>query len=92
MTSRKDNKGWTTSITPLGNGKFGARVFRHGNLHSEDNSAETKVEAAKNLKDLLRWVDKMGFDSPMADASRHRAGRKEYERNSKESATPFRKG
>lgn len=69
---REDNNGWSTSITPLGNGRYGARVFHNGRLHSENNSGKSKLEAANNLRDLLRWVDKSGYDSPMASASRDR--------------------
>ncbi len=68
----KDSNGFTTSVKPLGNGRFGARVYRNGKVHSENNKSKTKIEAGKALKDLLRWVDKMGFDCPMASASRDR--------------------
>jgi hypothetical protein len=67
-----DSNQWGTSITPLGNGKYGARVFHKGKLHSQDNNGNSKKDAAKNLKELLRWVDKLGYDSPMADKSRSR--------------------
>lgn len=67
------SNGFTTSIKPLGNGKYGARVYRNGKMHSQNNKATSKAEAARNLKELLRWVDKLGFDCPMASASRDRA-------------------
>ena len=66
------SNGFTTSIRPLGNGKFGARVYRNGVVFSQDNKSKTKQEAGKALKELLRWVDKLGFDCPMASASRDR--------------------
>lgn len=68
--SQQDSNGFTTSIKPLGNGRFGARVYRNGVVHSENNKSRSKLEAGKALKELLRWVDKMGFDCPMASASR----------------------
>lgn len=67
---------WSTKITPLGNGKYGARVFKEGKLISEDNTANSRLQAAINLKELLRWVDKTGYDCPMASASRDRKGKK----------------
>lgn len=66
------SNGFSTSIRPLGNGKYGARVYRNGVVFSQDNKSKTKAEARKALKELLRWVDKMGYDCPMADASRMR--------------------
>ena len=67
------SNGFTTSVKPLGNGKWGARVYnKNGKVIQEDNKSTTKQEAAKALKELLRWVDKLGYDCPMADASRDR--------------------
>jgi hypothetical protein len=63
---------WSTSIKPLGKGKYGARVYRNGKLHDQDNTAKSRAEARKNLKDLLRFVDKMGHDCDMADKARLR--------------------
>ena len=71
---------WSTTIKPLGNGRYGARVLLNGNVLMEDNRAKTRQEAAVNLKDLLRWVDKLGYDCPMASASRDRRMRK-YQRD-----------
>lgn len=43
----------------------------------EDNDSKSRQEAAKTLKMLLRWVDKL-YDSSIASASRDRffCGRK----------------
>jgi hypothetical protein len=38
---------------------------------------ETKAQVAAAVHDQLRWLDKMGYDSPMAYASRHRRKPKE---------------
>ncbi len=70
---KADAVGITTSVTPLGNGRWGARVFKNGKLIEEDNTSTSRAQAAKALKELLRWVDKMGHGSPMASASRDRA-------------------
>ena len=72
MSNRADNEGWSTKVTPLGNGKWGARVFYKGVVYSQDNEAESRSKAAFNLKHLLRWVNKMGCNSSMADKSRDR--------------------
>jgi len=67
----------TTSVKPLGRGRYGARVFYDGRVIMQDNSARSRAEAAKNLKELLRMTDKMGYyDCPMAAASRFRFRRK----------------
>jgi hypothetical protein len=72
MNNRIDPEGWSTKVTPLGNGKWGARVFYKGVVFSQDNSGESRTEAGFNLKHLLRWVNKTGCDSSMADKSRDR--------------------
>ncbi len=73
-----DPEGFTTSIRPLGNGKWGCRVYHNGIIVQEDNDSKSRQEAAKTLKMLLRWVDKLGYDSSIASASRDRffCGRK----------------
>lgn len=70
IDKREDPQGWSTKITRLGDG-YGCRVFKNGKVHSE-GKAKTRMEASKVLRDLLRWVDKLGFDSDMASASRDR--------------------
>lgn len=67
-----DATGITTSIKPLGNGKWGARVYKNGKVVEEHNTSTSRAEAAAALKELLRWVDKTGHRSPMASASRDR--------------------
>ncbi len=69
--NRSDNE-YTTSIKPLGNNKYGARVYKDGKVIMEDNSATNKKEAARNLKECLRMVNKCGYDSRMASKSRDR--------------------
>ncbi len=74
MGNRIDENGWTTKVTRLGDG-YGVRVFKGGVLHSEGKAA-TRMDVGPVLRDLLRWVDKGGGDSPMASASRDRMARK----------------
>ena len=71
-TSRADERGYHTTITPLGNGRYGVRVLCRGKVVRENNSARSRQEAAEILKAELRWLDKYGYDSPMASASRDR--------------------
>lgn len=71
MGDRTDPQGYSTKVTPLGDGSFGCRVLRHGKVVREGR-AESKAEIGKVLKDLLRWTDKLGYDSDMASASRDR--------------------
>jgi hypothetical protein len=59
-------------VTALGDGKYGCRVLHKGEVHSEA-VAKNKEDIAPVLKELLRWVDKTGGDSPMAVASRDRS-------------------
>jgi len=70
-SDRADGK-FTTSIRPLGNGHYGVRVLRDGEVVMQDNSATTREEAAKALKECLRMLDKCCNPSPMAGASRDR--------------------
>jgi hypothetical protein len=85
MTTREpDENGFSTSLTPLGDGTYGVRVYRNGQVLMEKNGLPTKEAAAAELKDLLRWVDKMGWDSPMASASRDRPAKKEWARRKPE--------
>jgi len=69
--ARADSR-FTTSIRPLGNGHYGVRVLRDGEVVMQDNSAPTREEAAKALKECLRMLDKCCNPSPMASASRSR--------------------
>jgi len=71
-----DENGFSTSLTPLGDGTYGVRIYRNGQVLMEKNGLESKEAAAKELKDMLRWVDKLGYDSPMASASRDRFAKK----------------
>lgn len=61
----------STKVTRLGTGEYGCRVF-----FKEKLLAETKVKNRQQIsiafKSILRMVDKLGFNSLMADASRHR--------------------
>ena len=75
MSNREDPQGWDTKVTYLGRGKYGCRVLREGKMHTEV-VVEGRRGIRAALRGLLRWVDKMGYDSTMADASRHRDGRK----------------
>jgi len=70
---RTDVNGFVVKVTALGKNKgvFGVRVLRDGNVVAQGRAA-SKVEVRIVVKALLRWVDKAGFDSPMASASRDR--------------------
>ena len=66
-----DPGGWTTRVAHIGRGRYGVQVLRDGRVHAQ-TVARTKADVGGMLKDLLRWVDKLGYDSPMAAASRVR--------------------
>ena len=74
--ARTDKEGFSTSVTPLGNGRYGVRVLLHGVVIREDNKSRSRQEAASTIKESLRWVDKLGWTSSMAWASRDRGCRK----------------
>lgn len=67
---RKDINGFEVKVTALGKG-YGVRVLRHGAVVSQGVAA-SKMDIKIVVKTLLRWLDKAGFDSPMASASRSR--------------------
>ena len=69
-SSRKDD-GYETSMTSLGENLWGVRVLYNGKVIQED-TASSRKEARDKLKELLRWVDKLGGRSQMASASRVR--------------------
>lgn len=66
---------FSTKVTRIGKSLWGCRVFRNGKLHSE-KVVQSRSEVGPALKDLLRWVSKMGYESDMADASRCRNKRR----------------
>jgi hypothetical protein len=68
---RADAQGFSTKVTALGDGSYGCRVLHEGKVIQEGR-AESKAAVGPVLKDLLRWVDKLGYDSDMAAASRDR--------------------
>lgn len=61
-----------TKTTYLGNGLYGCRV-----INSQTNRPIVELQVPKGLIsdayfDMLRTLNKLGYDSDMADASRHR--------------------
>ncbi|WAX21906.1 hypothetical protein [Stenotrophomonas phage RAS14] len=61
-----------TKVTYLGKGLYGCRVYNR-----KTNLPLVELRVCKRLigsafRDMLRTLDKLGWDSPMADASRHR--------------------
>lgn len=61
-----------TKVTNLGNGLYGCRVIR---LETGKPIVELRVpkhEIGNAIYDMLRTLAKLGYQSPMADASRHR--------------------
>ena len=69
-TKTADPQGYTTKVTRLADG-YGCRVLRDGVVVSQGH-ADTKADIGPVLKDLLRWVNKLGSPSEMASASRDR--------------------
>jgi hypothetical protein len=59
-----------TKVTRIRN-HYCVRVFYQGTLIMENNSPKTREDARVILKEMLRMVNKCGYDSPMADASKH---------------------
>lgn len=62
----------TTKVTYLGNGLYGCRIIRLANNKPIVETRVPKSEIGDAIHDMLRMLDKIGFDSPMAHASRHR--------------------
>lgn len=60
-----------SKVTFLGKG-WGVRLLNlDGTVHSQDFVTEKNL-IAPALKELLRWANKLGSPSPMAEASRNR--------------------
>ena len=57
-------------VTRIAPNKYGVRAFYDGTLVVETTSA--KIEISSAIKGVLRMLDKLGYDSRMASASRHR--------------------
>jgi hypothetical protein len=70
MTTRTDKQGYSTKVTALGRG-FGCRVLKDNKVVSE-GWAQTKMDIAPILREMLRMIDKCGNPSDMASASRER--------------------
>lgn len=60
----------TTKVTRLKLNLYGCRVFYKGKLICE--TRVKKIEISSAFKDLLRMLDKLGYRSQMAAATRHR--------------------
>lgn len=58
--------GWNVYIRYRGETSTEPKTF-HQPIHVND-----RAEIRGAVAELLRWVDKLGFDSPMAEASRDR--------------------
>lgn len=61
---------FSTKTTNLGNGLFGCRVFNNDKLVVELRVPKSLISCA--YRDMFRTLDKLGFDSKMAHASRMR--------------------
>lgn len=68
---------FTTKCVPIDKktGKYGCRVFVDGRVVAQQ-VAPSKSKVGETLREMLRMIDKTGWQSPMAHASRHRAWRK----------------
>ena len=62
---------FSTKVTRLGNGTYGCRLFKEGELVCEVRT-KNRMEIQPAIKDMLRTFDKMGYASNMAHASRMR--------------------
>lgn len=71
MKTIKNLESITTKVTPLGRGLIGCRVFVNDNLICEVR-VKRKHEISSAIKDMLRTLDKLGYDSKMTKSSRYR--------------------
>jgi hypothetical protein len=63
----------TTKVTQLGKGVYGCRVINtNTNLPIVEARVKSKSEVSGAIKEMLRTLDKLGYNSPMASASRNR--------------------
>jgi hypothetical protein len=72
----KDNDGnaWSIMVRPNKSaGGYLVTMKRNGTVFMKPISVKEKSEIHGAIAELLRWVDKLGFDLPMADASRSRS-------------------
>jgi hypothetical protein len=60
----------TTKVTAI-NGRYHCRLLRDGKVYDEMACVE-KEDIGYCMREMLRWYDKCGGTSRMADASRHR--------------------
>lgn len=75
MNTNTDKQGWSVKVTRLGDGRYGIRVYHHDKIHSQ-TTADCRADVGATVAEALRWVDKCGFVSEMASASRDRQFRK----------------
>ena len=68
MTTQQETL--STKVTRLKPNLYGCRVYANGEWIVEVRT--TKDSISKAIKDMLRTLDKLGFDSNMAHASRMR--------------------
>ncbi|WEM34409.1 hypothetical protein [Xanthomonas phage X1] len=61
-----------TKVTRLGNGLYGCRIIRSADKKPIVELRVEKSQIRNAMFDMLRTLDKLGYDSPMAHASRHR--------------------
>ena len=69
--ARRDPQGYLVKVARLGTGAYGVRLFRGESLVSE-GVAEDRATIRAVVQDLLRWANKLGSPSEMAEASRER--------------------
>lgn len=62
-----------TKVTYLGNGLYGCRVIEISTDKPIVELRVTKSNIGNAIFDMLRTLSKLGYESKMADASRHRA-------------------
>lgn len=62
------------------NNWFHVRVFYSGKLFSEVRCNE-RLDVSRVIQQELRWVNKLGYESQMADRARHRESEKGYSRS-----------
>lgn len=69
--NRADETGLTFVVTALPGG-WGIRSFRDGKMKDDYGIVSSRDEVGLVIRDALRWLNKLGDPSPMAEASRDR--------------------
>lgn len=66
------NEIFYTKTTPVGKGLYGCRIYRIDNDACVVEMRVPKILISDAFRDMFRTLDKLGYNSPMAHASRMR--------------------